>query len=130
MTLYKASFSGCSVNNIAKAKTFYTDTLGLQIDNEEMGLQLALPNGHKHFLYEKDDHEPATYTVLNLVVEDIDATVESLSAKGVKFDHYNFGNGAESDEKGIMRGIAAKMGPDIAWFKDPAENTLAVLQLK
>ena len=82
----------------------------------------------KVFIYEKPDHVPATFTVLNFVVADIDAAVDQLSGKGITFEHYDLGNGAVQDEKGILRGLAASMGPDIAWFKDPAGNILSILQ--
>lgn len=123
-----ATFSGFSVDNIAKAKEFYVDTLGCTIVSEAMGLELELPGGSKHFIYEKPDHQPATFTVLNFVVSDVDEAVSTLAAKGVTFEQYDLGNSAEQDEKGILRGRAANMGPDIAWFKDPAGNILAILQ--
>jgi len=123
-----ATFSGFSVDNIAKAKEFYLNTLGCKLTSEAMGLELELPGGQRHFIYEKPDHEPASFTVLNFVVSDIDAAVSELTEKGVVFEHYELGNGAEQDEKEILRGRAANMGPDIAWFKDPAGNVLAILQ--
>jgi len=122
----KAAFSGCSVNDIAKAKDFYTQTLGLRVEDETMGLHLGLPGGGSLFLYEKGDHQPATYTMLNFVVEDIDAAVDALTGKGVQFEHYE--GQLQTDDKGIARGAAAGRGPDIAWFKDPAGNILAVIQ--
>jgi predicted enzyme related to lactoylglutathione lyase len=124
---FKASFSGFSVDDIAKAKQFYVETLGLTLKNEDMGLTFSLPGGGEHFIYEKDDHTPAQFTVLNFVVDDIDAAVDALTKKGVQFEQYKLGF-AEQDEKGVLRGKAANMGPDIAWFKDPAGNTLAILQ--
>lgn len=122
------SFSGIAVNNLSVARDFYVGKLGLQAVDEKMGLTLELPGGARLFIYEKPDHQPASFTVLNFVVEDIDDTVASLQADGVAFEWYDLGNGATQDENGILRGLAAKMGPDIAWFKDPAENILAVLQ--
>lgn len=124
----QAAFSGFSVDDQAKAKEFYTETLGLELKDETMGLTFDLPGGGAVFVYQKDDHQPATFTILNFVVDDIDAAVDLLSGKGVSFEQYDMGNGAKTDEKGIMRGIAANQGPDIAWFKDPAGNILAVLQ--
>jgi catechol 2,3-dioxygenase-like lactoylglutathione lyase family enzyme len=124
----QASFSGLSVDNIAKAKEFYVDVLGCKLTSEAMGLELELPGGNRHFIYEKADHEPATFTVLNFVVSDIDAAADSLIEKGVTLERYDLGNGAEQDDKGILRGRAADMGPDIAWFKDPAGNVLSILQ--
>lgn len=124
-----AAFNGISVDDLAKAKDFYTDVLGLKLDDDKMGLQLSLPGGGKMFVYDKEDHEPASYTVLNFVVTDIDEAVDALTKAGVKFEHYD-NMPAKPDEKGILRGLSANMGPDIAWFKDPAGNILAVLQDK
>lgn len=124
----QAAFSGFSVDDQAKAKEFYTETLGLTLQDESMGLTFGLPGGGSVFVYQKDDHQPATFTILNFVVEDIDAAVDALTSKGVVFQQYDMGDGAKTDEKGVMRGIAANQGPDIAWFKDPASNILAVLQ--
>jgi catechol 2,3-dioxygenase-like lactoylglutathione lyase family enzyme len=122
----QAAFSGFSVNDQAKAKEFYTGTLGLKVDDGPMGLTIHLPGGATVYAYPKKDHVPATYTMLNFVVDDIDGAVDDLTRKGVKFEHYD--NGAKTDAKGIMRGIAAKRGPDIAWFKDPAGNFISVLK--
>jgi catechol 2,3-dioxygenase-like lactoylglutathione lyase family enzyme len=123
-----AAFSGFSVNDLAKAKEFYTGTLGLELADDEMGLRLRLPGGGEVFVYEKGEaHQPATFTILNFVVEDVDAAVEELTKAGVAFEHYDTEQ-IKTDEKGIARGLAAKMGPDIAWFKDPAGNILSVLQ--
>lgn len=129
--MFKAqfAFSGVSVDDLKKAKHFYVDILGLQIDDEKMGLQLLLPSSGKLFIYEKPDHTPATFTVLNFGVEDIDQAVDELLAAGVKFEHYD-NMPAKPDEKGILRGMSVNMGPDIAWFKDPAGNILSVLQDK
>jgi len=125
----KTTFSGISTDNLAKAREFYIDTLGLEVDNEEMGLTINLPGGAQMFIYEKSDHQPATFTVLNFVVEDIDKEVEELKTKGVKFEEIDFGpEGGATDEKDIMRGKAANQGPDIAWFKDPAGNYLSVIE--
>ncbi|HEY4964130.1 MAG TPA: VOC family protein [Candidatus Saccharimonadales bacterium] len=123
----QAVFSGFSVNDLDVAKQFYTEVLDLKLNDEKMGLQLALPGGGTLFIYDKHDHSPATYTVLNIVVENIDDAVDSLVSQGVNIEHYD-GMPAPQDEKGILRGLSANMGPDIAWFKDPAGNILAVLQ--
>lgn len=125
----KAAFSGFSVNDLSKAKEFYTNVLGLKLDNEEMGLTFQLPGGGKMFVYPKDNHTPATFTILNFVVDNIDEAVEELVKNGVKFEHYDMPE-IKTDAKGIARGIANKMGPDIAWFKDPSGNILSVLQEK
>ncbi len=87
---------------------------------------MHVAGGGDIFVYQKDDHQPATYTVLNFPVDDIDTIVESLVAKGVSMERYDTMPGAQ-DDKGIMRGKAAKQGPDIAWFKDPSGNILSVL---
>ena len=123
----KSAFSGFSVNDLAKAKAFYAETLGLKVDDEGVGMRLHLPDGGTVFAYPKDDHQPATYTILNFVVENIDEAVDELTNRGVRFEHYE--EGSKTDGKGILRGRALQMGPDIAWFKDPAGNTLAVLQV-
>ena len=125
-----AAFTGISVNDIEKAKDFYTRVLGLDLSSEAMGLHYRLPFGGMLFIYEKPDHQAATYTALNFVVEDIDTAVDELKEKGVTFEIYtNLFPGAEQDEKGIFRSTdPVKDGPSIAWFKDPAGNTIAVLQ--
>ncbi len=118
------TFSSFSVSDIAAAEEFYSQTLGLETEKDAMGLlNLKLAGGSSAILYPKDDHAPATFTVLNFIVDDIDRTVDELSAKGVTFEHYE----GMTDEKGVARGIAANRGPDIAWFKDPAGNILSVL---
>jgi predicted enzyme related to lactoylglutathione lyase len=122
-----SAFSGLSVDNIEKAKEFYVDTLALKLRDDTMGLQLELPGGGQLFIYQKDDHTPATFTVLNFVVEDINATVDHLVEHGINFERYDNMPGSQ-DEKGILRGKAAQQGPDIAWFKDPAGNILAILE--
>ncbi|HSX06610.1 MAG TPA: VOC family protein [Candidatus Saccharimonadia bacterium] len=123
----QAAFSGFSVDDLAKAKEFYTGVLGLQIESEEMGLRLQLPGGGKLFIYDKPNHEPATFTVLNFAVDTIDEAVDALVEQGITFERYEM---MEQDEKGIARGLSAHQGPDIAWFKDPAGNILAILQDK
>jgi catechol 2,3-dioxygenase-like lactoylglutathione lyase family enzyme len=122
-----AAFSGFSVNDLQKAKQFYTQELGLKLDDDEMGLQLSLPDGGKLFIYEKASHQPASFTVLNFVVTNIDKAVDELAKVGVVFERYD-DMPAKPDEKGILRGRSVNQGPDIAWFKDPAGNILSVLQ--
>jgi catechol 2,3-dioxygenase-like lactoylglutathione lyase family enzyme len=124
----QAVFSGFSVNDLDKAKQFYTETLGLELVGEEMGLRFQLPNSGQIFVYPKENHEPATFTILNFVVSDIDKAVDELTQLGVQFEHYEEMPG--QDEKGIARGLKDNQGPDIAWFKDPAGNILSVLQDK
>src|SRR6266851_10108959 len=121
----KSAFSGFSVDDLATAKEFYAETLGLKVDNEGIGLRLQLPGGGTVFSYPKDNYQPATFTILNFVVDTIDEAVDELTNRGVQFEHYE---GIPTDEKGILRGISKNQGPDIAWFKDPAGNILAVLE--
>jgi len=118
------AFSGFSVNDQAAAHAFYRDTLGIELVDTGMGLELHLGGTTKVFVYPKDDHTPASFTVLNFEVADIDAAVDELVAAGVTLLRYE---DAHQDEKGIARGKAAGYGPDIAWFTDPAGNILSVL---
>ena len=121
------AFSGYSVNDKDEALRFYGDVLGCDVTDTGMGLELSFPNGHTVFLYEKKDHEPATFTVLNFPVDDIDKTIDDLEAKGIDMLMYE-DLPAEQDGRGVLRGKAAGMGPDIAWFKDPAGNVLGVIE--
>ncbi len=125
----QSTFGGFSVNNLDNAKQFYTQILGLVVDDETMGLRLKLPNNGSLFIYQKDDHEPAKFTILNFVVENIDEAVDELTKLGVNFEHYD-NMPAKQDDKGILHGLSANQGPDIAWFKDPAGNILSVIQEK
>ena len=122
MLKHSKAFSGFSSNEIEASKRFYGETLGLDVTEEMGGLGLHFAGGGEVFIYPKDDHEPATFTVLNFPVEDIDGAVDRLTEAGVAFERYD---GFEQDEKGIARGDE---GPAIAWFKDPAGNILSVLQ--
>jgi predicted enzyme related to lactoylglutathione lyase len=118
------AFSGFAVDDLAKAHEFYAGTLGLDAEIVDGGhglMAIHLAGGRDTMVYAKPDFEPATYTILNFPVADIDEAVGELSARGVAFERYE---GSEQDEKGIARGP----GPMIAWFKDPAGNILAVLQ--
>jgi predicted enzyme related to lactoylglutathione lyase len=117
------AFSGFSVNDLPKAKEFYGQTLGLEVSEMPEGLQLKIAGGRQVFIYPKPNHAPATFTVLNFLVDDIDAAVDALAKRGVRFESYE--GDIQTDEKGIHRG---KEGPMIAWFKDPAGNILSVLQ--
>ena len=122
------AFSGFAVDDLDKAQEFYADTLGVRVevlDEENHLLALHHPEGRDTLVYRKDDHVPATYTVLNFEVDDIDEIVDALAARGVQFERYD---DFPQDEKGVMRGRAANRGPDIAWFTDPAGNILSVLQ--
>lgn len=119
-----AAFSGFSVKDQEEAKKFYTEVLGLELKDDQMGLTFKLPGGGEVFIYPKADHQSATYTNLNFVVEDIDDAVKELKDKGIAFEHYEGLTG----EDGIARGKSQDKGPDIAWFKDPSGNILSVLQ--
>jgi catechol 2,3-dioxygenase-like lactoylglutathione lyase family enzyme len=115
------AFSGFAVTDIAAAKEFYGDILGLNVSEEHGMLTLHIAGGADIFVYPKQSHTPASFTILNFPVEDIDAAVAELGRRGVQFERYE---GIKTDSKGVMRGH----GPDIAWFKDPAGNVLSVLQ--
>lgn len=124
MVTFESAFAGFSVDDIPAAEAFYRDTLGLQAEVGQMGiLEIALPGGGHTIAYPKDDHVPATFTILNLVVADIDAAVDALNQAGVVTKIYtdpDFG----TDERGVSRGNG---GPEIAWFRDPAGNVLSVI---
>ena len=118
------AFSGFAVDDLEAAKKFYSETLGIEVEQGGQGLRLKIIGGNPTFVYSKPDHVPATYTILNFPVDDIDRAVDQLTAAGVKFEHY----GKLTDARGIARGATTGGGPDIAWFKDPAGNILSVLQ--
>ena len=120
-----SAFSGFSVDDLEAAKEFYSATLGLTVDPDGVGARIRLPGGGSVFMYPKPDHQPASFTVLNFEVEDIDAAAEYLTSQGVALERYEHIPGI--DAKGIMRGRANNTGPDIAWFVDPARNVLAVI---
>ena len=117
------AFSGFSVDDLEKAKDFYGNKLGIQTEMSDAGLALNIAGRRPVFIYPKDNHQPATYTVLNFPVGSVDQAVDDLAAAGVKMEHYgpDFGQ----DEKGISRD---PRGPVIAWFKDPAGNILSVIE--
>jgi catechol 2,3-dioxygenase-like lactoylglutathione lyase family enzyme len=115
------AFSGFSVDDIPEARRFYGETLGLRVSEENGLLQLHIAGDRDIVVYPKEDHTPATFTILNFPVADVEAAVDQLAARGVRFERYE---GVEQDDKGIFRG----QGPLIAWFKDPAGNILSVLQ--
>ncbi len=119
------AISGFSASDIASEKAFYAGTLGLNVTEANGMLNLHLVGGGTVLIYPKPNHEPATYTVLNFPVADIDATVTALAAAGVQFERYD---GLNQDERGIARPPSPEYGPPIAWFKDPAGNILSVLQ--
>ena len=117
------AFSGFATPDISEIKEFYSNTLGLKVTEEHGLLTLHLTGGNNVLIYPKPNHVPATFTVLNFPVDDVDLAVEELGKRGVRFEKYN-GPEIKTDEKGIMRGN----GPTIAWFKDPAGNILSVLE--
>jgi catechol 2,3-dioxygenase-like lactoylglutathione lyase family enzyme len=117
------AYSGFAVPDLAKAREFYADTLGLRVSGDEQAgaLTLHLAGGRDVLVYIKPDHAPATYTILNFPVDDVEGTVDALTARGVRFEQYD---GIEQDDKGINRGE----GPLIAWFRDPAGNILSIIE--
>lgn len=116
------AFSSFSVNDLQKAKAFYSRVLGLQVTESKEGLELHIAGGGKVFIYAKPNHTAATFTILNFPVKNIDETVDKLIGLDVRFEKYE--GILKTDEKGIFRGE----GPKIAWFKDPAGNILSVVQ--
>jgi catechol 2,3-dioxygenase-like lactoylglutathione lyase family enzyme len=118
---YTRAFSGFSVDDVPEARKFYGETLGLRVSEEYGMLSLHIAGERDILVYPKPDHTPATFTILNFPVDDIEKAVDELAGRGVRFERYDDSN---TDEKGIYRG----QGPLIAWFKDPAGNILSVLQ--
>src|SRR5919106_1316742 len=118
------AFSSFSVNDLQKAKEFYGNTLGLEVSETPEGLELHIAGGNNVFVYPKPNHTPATFTILNFRVNNIDEAVDQLTKAGIRFEHYE--GEMKTDSKGIFRGE----GPKIAWFKDPAGNFLSVLEDK
>jgi predicted enzyme related to lactoylglutathione lyase len=116
------AFSSFSVNDLEEAKKFYGRTLGLEVSESKEGLNLQIKGGNDVFIYPKPDHAPATFTILNFVVDDVDRTVDELTKLGIRFQIYNKGQ-LKTDDKGIFQGK-----PRIAWFKDPAGNFLSILE--
>lgn len=114
-------FSGFAVKDVAAARRFYADVLGLAVSEQNGMLGLGVGDGREILVYPKPDHTPATYTILNFPVQDIEKAVDLLAERGVRFERYE---GMEADDRGIFR----QMGPPIAWFTDPSGNILAVLQ--
>lgn len=124
MLSYSNTFSSFSTDSIKKVKAFYSETLGIKVTEDEMGiLTLHLRDGAIAIIYPKgEQHQSATFTVLNFEVDDIDKTVDLLANSGVRFEQYS--GQIETDEKGIFRGE----GPQVAWFKDPAGNILSLIE--
>jgi catechol 2,3-dioxygenase-like lactoylglutathione lyase family enzyme len=123
MTMFEntKAFSGFSVDDLSRAKQFYGETLGVRVSEEHGMLTLHIAGERDTLVYPKDDHTPASFTILNFPVDDIEKAVDELTSRGVVFERYP---GTDTDEKGILRGG----GPLIAWFKDPAGNVLSVIQ--
>lgn len=121
------SFSSFSVDDIPKAREFYAETLGFKIEEVMGGLRMTLPGGGQVFAYPKPDHVPASHTVLNLVVANVDDAVRSLHERGIRTDHYPSTEQMPLDENGILRDREGGEGRGIAWFKDPAGNVLSVV---
>jgi catechol 2,3-dioxygenase-like lactoylglutathione lyase family enzyme len=119
------AFSSFSVGDIQKAKEFYGQTLGLEVSETAEGLELRITGGSTIFIYPKANHAPASFTILNFPVDSVDEAVDELTKRGVRFEVYNEPD-LKTDKKGVFRGG----GPTIAWFKDPAGNTLSVLEEK
>ena len=116
------AFSGFAVDDLEAARGFYADTLGIDVSAADQVLTLHLAGGRDTLIYHKPDFSPATYTILNFVVDNVEESVEELASRGVHFERYD---GFDQDEKGIAR---AEGGPYIAWFQDPAGNILSVLE--
>lgn len=120
-----SAFSGFSVDDLSAARTFYSEKLGLKVTDAGIGLHIQLPGCEVPvFAYPKGPaHQPATFTILNFRVDNIDVALDELVLRGITFELYE-----NTDEKGVMRGLASGVGPDIAWFKDSAGNILSILQ--
>jgi catechol 2,3-dioxygenase-like lactoylglutathione lyase family enzyme len=120
MVQYTDAFSGFAVPDLDVARAFYGDVLGLEVGEELGQLALTVPGGARVFVYQKDDHRPAVFTILNFVVGDIETAVDEMVDKGVRFEFYD---GFDQDARGISRG----MGVEIAWFTDPAGNIIGLI---
>jgi catechol 2,3-dioxygenase-like lactoylglutathione lyase family enzyme len=118
------AFSGFAVDDLEKARQFYEGTLGLSVSGDGELLTLHIAGNRDTLIYPKPDFTPATYTILNFPVPDIDKAVDELTSRGIRFERYD---GMEQDEKGVFRGGGGEQGPDIAWFTDPAGNILSVI---
>jgi len=117
-------FQSFSVDDLGKARSFYQDTLGLDVVERPEGLEVETGSGSKIFVYPKPDHQPATFTILNFSVDNVDEAVDRLKSTGIKFEQYDLPN-IKTDSRGIARDTG---GPAMAWFKDPAGNILSVCE--
>ncbi len=124
MFRHTKAFAGFSVDDVPRATRFYGETLGLDVSEEMGGLALHLAGGGEIFIYPKEDHTSASFTVLNFPVRDVDEAVDRLTQAGVRFEQYT--GELQTDARGIYRGV----GPTIAWFRDPAGNILSVLEVE
>ena len=120
------AFSSFSVNDMENARSFYSEILGLNVKQTKEGLDIEFDGGQSVFIYGKPNHEPATFTVLNFLTDDISTTVAGLASRGIVFESYD--GEMQTDENGIMWGKRRDNGPNIAWFKDPAGNFLSVVE--
>lgn len=125
-SLFTDSFATFSVDDVVAAREFYSTTLGLDVRDEMEGLVLKLPGVQSVFLYPKNDHESASFTVLNFEVENIEHAVDELIKRGLAFESYD--EPMKTDENGIYWGTKQGRGPNIAWFKDPARNILSIIE--
>jgi catechol 2,3-dioxygenase-like lactoylglutathione lyase family enzyme len=125
MFTHSPAFTGFSVDDVSAARSFYADVLGLEVSEQGDMLTLHLEGGGRVLVYPREDHEPATFTVLNLPVDDVDIAVEELAARGIVFERYE---GIPHDERGVVRPADPATGPPIAWFRDPAGNIISVLE--
>ncbi|WP_395242594.1 VOC family protein [Agromyces sp. MMS24-K17] len=123
----KGAFPGFSVDDVDAAREFYSGALGLAVDESMGGLWITLPSGQGVFVYGKPNHEPASFTILNFEVDDLDAAVDALNAAGVSTKIYEAPNDFGTDSRGIAHGTATGDGPDICWFRDPAGNVLSLI---
>jgi len=123
MFTFKKAFSSCSVDDLAKARAFYSGTLGLPVKESMEGLSIQVSPNYALFLYPKPNHSPASFTILNFQVDNVETAVDSLTAAGITFQQYE--GEIKTDKKGIARGTT---GPLIAWFTDPAGNIISVVE--
>ncbi|MRG60932.1 VOC family protein [Agromyces sp. CFH 90414] len=127
MVRIRDAFPGFSVRDIDEARSFYGEILGLEVSDEMGGLRIVLPSGQGVFAYPKDDHEPASFTILNFAVPDLGQAVDDLNAAGVVTKIYTEPHSFGTDERGINWGSRTGQGPDICWFTDPSGNVLSLI---
>lgn len=125
-SFFTGTFASFSVDDLEQAKEFYGETLGIDVSETDEGLSLNFDDSGPIFIYPKENHEPATFTILNFNVTDIEEAVDDLKGRGIEFETYE--GEMETDENNIFRGKDNDNGPNIAWFKDPAGNFLSVIE--